>query len=104
MVAIATCFRTIASFFSCWTAKEAYIKAHGEGLSMPLSSFGVAAGPAGANCKLQLEVYDDPEESKRWSMWRLNSDQICAPRWRSKAKTAACDSVSGHSRERGRRK
>jgi hypothetical protein len=20
---------------------------------------------------LQLEVYDDPEESKRWSIWRL---------------------------------
>jgi hypothetical protein len=27
--------------------------------------------PADASCKLQLEVYDDPEESKRWSMWRL---------------------------------
>ena len=61
----------MASFFSCWTAKEAYIKAQGEGLSMPLSSFGVVAVPGGASCKLQLEVYDDPEESKRWSMWRL---------------------------------
>jgi 4'-phosphopantetheinyl transferase len=61
----------IASFFSCWTAKEAYIKAQGEGLSMPLSSFGVLPVPAGASSKLQLEVYNDPEESKRWSMWQL---------------------------------
>jgi 4'-phosphopantetheinyl transferase len=62
----------IASFFSCWTAKEAYIKAQGEGLSMPLNNFGVLPGRAGASSKLQLEVYDDPEESKRWSMWRLD--------------------------------
>jgi len=61
----------IASFFSCWTAKEAYIKAQGEGLSMPLSSFGVVPVPADGISNLQLEVYDDPEESKRWSMWRL---------------------------------
>ena len=62
----------IASFFSCWTAKEAYIKAQGEGLSMPLGSFSVLPSPADASSKLQLEVYDDPEESKRWSMWRLD--------------------------------
>jgi 4'-phosphopantetheinyl transferase len=61
----------IASFFSCWTAKEAYIKAQGEGLSMPLISFGVLPSPADASSKLRLEVYDDPEESKRWSIWRL---------------------------------
>jgi 4'-phosphopantetheinyl transferase len=62
----------IASFFSCWTAKEAYIKAQGEGLSMPLSSFGVLPVPADARSKLQLEVYNDPQGSKRWSMWQLD--------------------------------
>jgi 4'-phosphopantetheinyl transferase len=61
----------IASFFSCWTAKEAYIKAQGEGLSMPLSGFGVLPSHADASSKLRLEVYDDPEESKRWSILRL---------------------------------
>ncbi|MGA8491213.1 MAG: 4'-phosphopantetheinyl transferase superfamily protein [Terriglobales bacterium] len=62
----------IPSFFSCWTAKEAYIKAHGQGLSMSLSSFGVLPGVGAADCKLQLNVYDDPEESRRWSLWQLN--------------------------------
>jgi 4'-phosphopantetheinyl transferase len=60
----------IPSFFSCWTAKEAYIKAQGEGLSLPLDSFGVLPRPE--STQLQLKVYDDPEESKRWSMWRLD--------------------------------
>jgi 4'-phosphopantetheinyl transferase len=61
----------IPAFFSCWTGKEAYIKAHGEGLSMPLSSFGVLPASAGASSKLQLEVYDHPEETRRWSIWQL---------------------------------
>ncbi len=62
----------IPSFYSCWTAKEAYIKAEGEGLSLPLSSFRVVPVARDATSKLQLEVYGDPEESKRWSMWQLD--------------------------------
>jgi 4'-phosphopantetheinyl transferase len=63
----------IPSFFSCWTAKEAYIKAQGEGLSLPLSNFGVL--PRLTSSELQLDVYDDPEESRRWSMWQLELGQ-----------------------------
>jgi len=59
----------IPSFFSCWTAKEAYIKARGEGLSLSLSSFGII--PRSDGSKLQLEVYYNPEETRRWSMWQL---------------------------------
>jgi 4'-phosphopantetheinyl transferase len=61
----------IPAFFTCWTGKEAYIKAHGEGLSMPLSSFGVLPVAGGASSKLQLEVYDDAQEARRWSIWQL---------------------------------
>jgi 4'-phosphopantetheinyl transferase len=61
----------IPAFFTCWTGKEAYIKAHGEGLSMPLSSFGVLPVLDTINSELQLKVYDDPQESRRWSIWQL---------------------------------
>jgi 4'-phosphopantetheinyl transferase len=59
-----------AAFFACWTAKEAYVKACGSGLATPLDRFGVVSGSG--DTELQLEIYDQPEDSERWSMWQLD--------------------------------
>lgn len=61
----------IPSFFTCWTGKEAYIKAHGAGLSISLNNFGVLPVRTTAGSELQLKVYENPQETRRWSMWPL---------------------------------
>src|SRR5260370_18593949 len=60
------------TFFSCWPKKEAYLKACGEGLALPLSSFSVPLTTVPANTPVDLYVaskYIVP--ANRWSLYTL---------------------------------
>ena len=55
-----------AAFFRCWTRKEAYLKATGEGLSLPLDQFDVSVQPWARQCLEQTRP--DRGELARWSL------------------------------------
>lgn len=56
----------LEAFFTCWTRKEAYIKARGEGMALPLDQFDVSLTP-GEPAQL-LGVRRDLDDPGLWSL------------------------------------
>ena len=55
------------AFFNCWTRKEAFIKATGDGLSFPLDQFEVTLKP---DEKAELLItHFDKKERQKWSLF-----------------------------------
>jgi len=73
-----------SAFFACWTRKEAYIKAKGAGLALPLDQFDVSLTPG--RPAVLLHTAWDPQEAAGWAL----QDLAPAPGYR------AAVAVAGH--------
>ncbi len=59
------------AFFLCWTRKEAYVKASGDGLARALDQFDVSLNADGP---IELVTRPDLAEAARWSLYNLTLD------------------------------
>jgi 4'-phosphopantetheinyl transferase len=59
-----------AAFFDCWTRKEAFIKATGEGLTRPLDQFSMSLTPGEPARLLHLE--GESQEQSTWHIQHLD--------------------------------
>ena len=66
----------IQGFFNCWTRKEAYVKAVGQGLSLPLRDFDVSLLP-GEPARI-LATRPDPKIALQWSIEPFDLSEQCA--------------------------
>jgi 4'-phosphopantetheinyl transferase len=65
LMALPEAARTHA-FFSCWTRKEAFLKARGDGLTLALDSFDVTLAPG--EPAMLLRTGWSPDEHARWQL------------------------------------
>ena len=68
-------------FYNCWTRKEAYLKARGEGITVSLDSFAVSLVPGEPAELLRCDL--DPGEVERWQLRALEAREgyaaaVCA--------------------------
>jgi 4'-phosphopantetheinyl transferase len=68
-------YQRSVGFFTCWSRKEAYAKAQGQGLSLPFDAFEVTAAPWEAP---ELVAAPDLQELERWSLWDVPLDSSLA--------------------------
>jgi 4'-phosphopantetheinyl transferase len=54
------------AFYTCWTRKEAYLKAVGEGITLRLDQFEVSVTPG--EPAVLLSINGDPKEASYWSL------------------------------------
>jgi 4'-phosphopantetheinyl transferase len=64
----------LAAFFTCWTRKEAFVKALGGGLSVPLERFQVSV----RSDEPARVLWVDGEESDRWSLLDVGEPGVAA--------------------------
>ena len=61
--------KKLEAFYNCWTRKEAFIKGHGKGLSLPLDSFDVSFTPW--EPPMLLITKDKTKEHSLWTLLDL---------------------------------
>lgn len=61
------------AFFACWTRKEAFVKALGDGISFGLSEFSVSVDPYETN--VSLLTHWNTGESSNWSIVNIKADE-----------------------------
>ncbi|MBI4538722.1 MAG: 4'-phosphopantetheinyl transferase superfamily protein [Gemmatimonadetes bacterium] len=64
--------RKLEAFLRCWTQKEAFVKATGQGLYFDLHRFDVSVSPDAPPAILRVD--DDPDLARSWSVHPLPSD------------------------------
>lgn len=60
------------AFFSCWTRKEAFVKALGDGIAFGLSEFSVSVNPFDG--EVALSTHWDPDEARKWTLVNIRTD------------------------------
>jgi 4'-phosphopantetheinyl transferase len=84
--------KRLDSFLACWTRKEAYIKATGEGLSASLDTFRVALRPDEAPSFVHID--GSASKAQSWSLYSLRPNEeyigALAFRGRRNLRLSAC--------------